>query len=64
MGNMLILCKGPGTAESLAKHANTFFKDGDFETINDVRINDIIALVRLELGEDALLADSLRFGIA
>lgn len=64
IGNILVVCRGPGSAEKMAMKLNGYLSENGFVNIEDSRVEDAIALVSLELGQDSPLVGLLRRGIA
>jgi helicase len=65
-GATLILCEGPGSAESLAKKAYNYFSASN--KLKDISqhpdIKEAITLIKFELSDDNILINCLKYGIA
>lgn len=64
IGNILVVCRGTGTAEKVAKKILVASKERGWTKIDSQRLDDVVSLVKLELGEESILAECLMYGIA
>lgn len=64
IGTTLIICNGIPTVQKLAHQLYQYLSAQGMPEINNDKVSDVINLVKLELGEESLLATLLAYGIA
>ena len=63
IGNTLVICRGPGSAEKMATRIFGYLGENGFQPLDDQRIDDAIELIKLELGDGNPLVELVRYGI-
>ena len=63
IGNFMILCPGPGSAKKMAELCLDYFRDR-LEIRKTPEVEKVIALIKLESGEDDPLIECIQHGVA